>query len=324
MDDKSLVDPPKVHSDSNNSNDKPPPSTPPSTPPIIQPQGNNTNSRTMDDLEFLNKISKLIRSEYDGEPDGLASFIDQIELVDLGTPQDKKLVLNEFIKSRLVGRAKDAVSATDLTVEQIKTALKSKIKPENSDVVLGRLMALKADRTSLQNFQEKGEELAEKLRKAYIFDGMPNDLARKMVVEQTVEMCKSSARSEYVKTVIASAAFEEPKDVLAKFVVEVTDTKEKKDATVLSISANRGRGGHGRGRGRGRQNNSNNGYYRRYNNNYNNNNNGNNGQFRRRDGRGRGRGGQHGGDHFVRFIEPGNGQPPAAEGGTLTLQQANQ
>lgn len=99
-------------------------------------------------------------------------------------------------------------------------------------------MALKSDRNSLQNFQEKAEQLAEKLRLAYIYDKIPSDVARKMVVSKTVEMCKSQAKNEYVKTVIAATPFEDPKDVLAKFVVETTSENEKNNAQILKYSPN--------------------------------------------------------------------------------------
>lgn len=313
---------------------KPPPPPPPLPPhPIyISPANTNTNSQTMDDLDYLGKISRLIKSEYAGEPDGLAAFIEQIEIIELGTPPDKMNLLLKFIKSRLVDKAKDALSDADDTVAKVKTALKNKIKYENAEVVLGRLLALNADRTSLQNFQEKAEELADKLQKAYISTGIPSDVANKMVIAKTVQMCKSSAETDYVKTVIAAAAptFKEPKETLAMFVTEVTnERKEKKTATVLKFTSNRGRGGHGKGRGRGRQNygNYDNNGNRRHNNNGQNGNNGNNGgngQNRRGGSRGRGRSGQqNGNERYVRYIEPGNEQNPAAEGNVLTLQQAN-
>lgn len=311
--------------------------------PISSHTPNVNNVNTMADLDFLQKIASVMKKDYSGEPDGLRAFIEQIELVDLGTPDDKKDTLIKFIKSKLIGRAKEAVPDATNTVEAIKTALKAKIKPENSDVVLGRLLALKADRNSLQNFQKLAEELSEKLRIAYVDDGIPPDVAKKMVVAKTVEMCKSTARNEYVKTVIAATHFDEPKDVLAKYVVETTSEKDKKEAQVLNFSS-RGRNGHVRGRGRGqngnfRQNNGrfgNNGQYQNrqnYNNNYN------NGQYRNNwnqngrgygnnwnyNGRGRGRGGHQQNDNrFVRMIAPGNEQGPAAEGNALTLQQANQ
>lgn len=293
---------------------------------------NNKTDNKMEDIDFLGKISKLVKSEYAGEPEGLESFIEQIELVKLGTPANKTDLLFKYLKSRLTDKAKEAVPATVTTIDDLITTLRSKIKPENSDVVLGRLLALKADKTSLQTFQEKAEELSEKLRRAYISDGIPEAVARKMVVSKAVEMCKASARTDYVKTVIASAHFDEPKDVLAKFVVEVTsETKEKKEAQVLNFSSNRGRGGRGRGRGK-YQNGSNgqngNGQYqnrRNFNNNYNN-----NGQYRsnwHNNGRGRGRGRQQNNDNnqYVRIIQqPGNEQSPSAEGAAQTLQQLRQ
>lgn len=285
----------------------------------------------MEGLDYLNKVSNLIQKKYDGEPEGLDAFIEQIEMLELVTPTNQNETMIKLIRSRCIGAAKRALPiAADATVAQIKTALKSKIVPDTADVVLGRLMALNHDKTSLQTFQEKAEELSEKLEAAYISDGIPNDVAKKWVVKNTVEMCKASSRTSYVKTVMASTPFNDPRDVLAKFITEITsDNKDRKEATVLNMTSNRGRGGHGRGRGRGQ-----NGYQRQYNNNnngqYNNrrNYNNNNGQYRnnwRGNGRGRGRGGHqnHDNQQYVRMIQPGNEQNPTAEGNVLTLQQAN-
>lgn len=151
----------------------------------------------------------------------------------------------------------------------------------------------------------------------------------------TVEMCKSNARNDYVKTVIAATTFTEPKEVLAKFVVESTSEKDKKEAQILNFSSNRGRNGHGRGRdrtqnGNFRQNNNFNNGQQQNRRNYNN-----NGQYRNNwynngrgygNGRGRGRGGHPPNDNnrYVRVMTPGNEQNPSAEGNVLTLQQVSQ
>lgn len=289
----------------------------------------------MEGLEYLNKVSNLIQKKYDGEPDGLDAFIEQIEMLEQVTPADHNATMIKLIRSRCIGAAKRALpTAADSTVAQIKNALKAKIMPDTTDVVLGRLLALKHDKTSLQTFQEKAEELSEKLEAAYISDGIPNDVAKKWVVKNTVEMCKATAKTPYVQTVMASTPFNNPKDVLAKFITEIASENKNKEATVLNVTSNRGRGGYGRGRGRGQNsnyrqyNNYNNGQYqnRRNYNNYNN-----NGQYRGNwrgngRGRGRGRGGHQNYDNqqYVRIIQPGNEQNPAAEGNVLTLQQARQ
>lgn len=132
------------------------------------------------------------------------------------------------------GKASDLVKAhTVHDAQDIIDLLREKIKPENSDIVLGRFLALRADRGSLQQFQEKAEILAEKLRKAYIGEGMSMQLAQKTAVKKTIEMCRFSAKSMLVRSVLASTHFEEPKEVLAKFVTE--SNAESVESQILSF-----------------------------------------------------------------------------------------
>lgn len=156
---------------------------------------------------------------------------------------------------------------------------------------------------------------------------MPESNANKYAVAKTVEMCKLSAKNNvYVKTVMASTAFSEPRDVLARFVVEMTseNKEQKEEAQVLNFSANRGRGNYNGNYGRGRGGHSR-GYFHQNNNsqhfNRRNFNNGHN--HWRGNGRGRGRGG-HQNNRDMRVVTAGNEQDPSAEGSTVTVQQARQ
>lgn len=245
----------------------------------------DTNVNMAEEMfKYLGCVSKIIKDSYDGEPSNLKSFLTAIELAELGTVEANKPHLVTFLKTRLTGKALEAIPDDANTVQKIKDALKAKIKPENSKVVLGRLLALRADRTSMQKFQEQADTLADALRKAYIGDGMPAELAKKMTVDKTVEMCRFSAKTPLVKAVLAATHFDEPKDVLAKFITEATT--ETNETQVLAFRAN---GFRGRGNNRGRFNFNRNGQNNYNQNNYHNNNGGYNNNFRAR-GRGRGRG----------------------------------
>lgn len=265
------------------------------TPPAPSPTPPNRENQQpiMGDFTYLANVGTIVKKTYSGDPSGLSTFIEAIELASALSQQNQIPTLIRFIGTKCDKIAKEAIEEINpppTTVAQIVTALRNKIKVDNSKVVLGRLLALKCDKTSVQNFQEKGEELAEKLRLAYISDGIPAPVAKEMVIDKTIEMCRSSARTQLVKSVLASTKFDEPKEVLAKYVVEIaSENKEVKEAQILKFSDNRYRG---RGRGRGR------GGYRGYYNNFNNNNTsyrGNNGYYSNnfntnRGGRGRGRG----------------------------------
>lgn len=148
-----------------------------------------------------------------------------------------------------------------------------------------------------------------------------------MTINKTVEMCRASAKTQLVKSVLASTKFDEPKEVLAKYIVEVTgENKEAKEAQVLKYNSytNRGRG-NGRGNFRGS-----NGYnigYRSYNQQNFNRNNQNFNQNRSGRGRGNFRGARgnfggsyrnqnHSNDRFVRLVAPENLIAPRQERGS--------
>lgn len=302
--------------------------------PNPSPNPNPIPNRNMDEFDFILKLSQLIRKPFTGDPLCLDAFIESIELAELGTSEALKPTLVKFLKSKLEGKAKEAVPTDATTVAEIKNALKAKVKPENTAVVMGRLLALRCDREKLQNFQEKAEDLADRLRRAYISDGMPAELAKSLTIEKTIEMCRSSARTQLVKSVLASTHFSEPSDVLAKYVVEVAnENRETKEAQVLKFTSNRGRG---RGYSRGYNNN-----YNNQNRNYNYQNNGyNRGNSWHNNGRGRGRGRGRGGNYnrgnqngqnerYVRIFEAENAPAPSQERGenhqnVLTIRRMTQ
>lgn len=168
------------------------------TPPVPSPRRHISISVApiMADFTYLTNLKSILNKTYDREPSGLSAFIEAMA-AELSQPAQIATLIR-FIKTKCEKTAKEAINELETepnTVAHIVAALQKKIKVENSKVVLGRLLALKADKTSVQNFQEKGEELAEKLRLAYISDGIPATVAKEMVIDKTVEMCRSSAKS---------------------------------------------------------------------------------------------------------------------------------
>lgn len=249
-------------------------------------------------IELLRIAASTINRNYDGEPLALNAFINSIDLLsELATTNDLVNLLLKFIKSKLEGRALESIPNDAATIAQIKDALTARIKPDNSKVVAGRMLALRPDRSKMVEFTKQAEELAEALQRSLVIEGISQEKAREMTVEKAVELCRGAARSDLVKSVLASTKFDSPKEVLAKFVTEtVTDTQEKQ---VLAFRqqkrGNNYRGGQNRGRkGRNDRNYQNNSYGNNYNSygggSYNNNGYRNRGGQR---GRGSGRGQQN-------------------------------
>ena len=74
------------------------------------------------------------------------------------------------------GKAREALPENVNTIDSIKTALRNKIKPK-------------------------------------VVEGITKVKAHEMTVEQTVSVCRLNAKSSLVKSILASTAFSDPKDV---------------------------------------------------------------------------------------------------------------
>lgn len=84
---------------------------------------------------------------------------------------------------------------------------------------------------------KEAEELAEALQRSLIVEGIPQHKAQDLATERTVEMCRASARTDIVKSVVASTKFSNPKEAIAKFIIEIGSVA--KGTQILSFRSNR-------------------------------------------------------------------------------------
>lgn len=106
-----------------------------------------------------------------------------------------------YVKSRLTGKALEHAGPA-ANIDQLIQNLTGKIKFENSCVIHGKIMALRAENANKSDFSKKADELAESLRLAYISEGIPNQVSTNMAIKVTVNMCRSNARSDLVEHTI--------------------------------------------------------------------------------------------------------------------------
>lgn len=187
-------------------------------------------------VEFLKLCSTKISRNYNGNPLALQSFLDSIDLLAMvATNENLKNILYKFILSVLEDKARDCITPEHNTTDLVIRRLKSKIKCESSKVIEGRMQALRADRVKLQDFSKQADELAECFRRSLVMEGIPPEKAQEMTIDKTVDMCRASARSDLAKAVLASTTFSDPKEVVAKFLVEInSESKEKQVMTFRS------------------------------------------------------------------------------------------
>lgn len=273
----------------------------------------NDFTMTQTKAEFLKTASSILNSKFSGDPLKLSSFLSEVELVcELAEAANKPLCLR-FVLAKLDGKALECIPNNPQTIEEVVNALKAEIKPENSQIIEGKMAALRIEKGNFSKFSEQAEKLAEALRRTLIVEGIPKAKAQQLTVDRTIEMCRKMARSEIVKSVLSAKSFESPQDVIAKFVIEnATVRKEVRDTNIKSKGPGQNNRGNKRFMRRG-------GYNGRSN--YGNRNSGQGQNFVRNDrgfarGRGRGGGPQRGGRHEVpvRFVQ----------GNELTLQAEQQ
>lgn len=160
----------------------------------------------------------------------------------------------------------------------------------------------------MNDYAKKAEELADSLKRALVLEGIPQSKANEMAIDKTVELCRSNARSDMVRGILAATKFESAAEVVAKYIVESrTETTEKQ---VLQFRRQNSQNVRGHGFQYNRY-----GYQNNDNNNFGNNQNF-RGNFRGR-GRGRGRGysdnsGQRQNNQIF-YAENEQAPPPGAE-----------
>lgn len=188
-------------------------------------------------IEYYNLCSRTLTATYEGDPLGLTPFIRSIELLEsLDGDKTHQTVLRDFVLTKLKGVASECQTENP-TIKQIIDTLKLKIKPENSKIISGKMMAIKADRTNLTDYTRQTEMLAEQFKRSLILEGIPTEQANKITIEKTIDLCKANTNSTVVKSVLLAKKFDDAKEVIAEFVIG--SRSENGDQQILSYRANR-------------------------------------------------------------------------------------
>lgn len=226
---------------------------------------NAPNSQTAKELMTL--AGTTLNYKYDGDPIKLESFIADVELLsELCEPHNTRLCL-KFVKAKLTGLALECLPDDVASIEEIIDALRGGVTPTTSTVIEGKFMALRLEKSNFTKFTEQAEKLADEFRRGLVMEGIPKQKAAEMTVKKTVELCRKTAKSEIVKSVLSAAQFASPKEVIAKFVTENdVARREKREQEQF-----RGNGNRNNGNANNRGNNRNFGNFNRFNNQNNNN-----------------------------------------------------
>lgn len=189
--------------------------------------------------DFFDFASKVLPQVFDGTPDRLQSFLDALSLLGTNCEGNTQNAV-AFVKTRLSGKARDLIEDGD-SLEQISQKLKRGIITENSQLVSAKLLSLKQYNKEPAKYAAEVESLALSLKRAYISEGVPINVAESYAANTTVKALKTNAQSERIKLVMEAGTFVTCQEALTKF---VNITSEATSSTVLFTRQHRANRGH--------------------------------------------------------------------------------
>lgn len=202
---------------------------------------------------------------YDGSTTTLDQFTSSVELLNTLTSDNHTATLLAFVKTRLVGKARD-VAAAETSVLAIVERLKATCATsENSQSVAAKLAAVK-QRTSASGFAEEVKKLTEELSNMYVKEGVSTQAASQLANTAGVSAMINGCKSPQTKFLLRAGNLKTVQEASTKIILE--DQNSTEVARVLQMatrggssnSSNGGRGGRNfRGNG-GRGSNNNNSY----------------------------------------------------------------
>lgn len=124
--------------------------------------------RRNDTMTFDLKSATALVQNFSGNYEDAEAFIEALELLNEMTPAEHKDVMVKFIKTRITGKAKQALPSNVTTVEQIIAKIKEKFSAKPSKVLLAKLKTCKQGNRKLEDFTNQLEELTRQLSKAFV------------------------------------------------------------------------------------------------------------------------------------------------------------
>lgn len=190
-------------------------------------EGETVENKVIEENRKLIKFASTSINRYNGNPLTLAAFINSIDLVRAATAASQMKLLKTIVVSRLEAKALECVDPNK-DLDGVIADLKKSIKSDSSEVVEGRMQALRMNKCGPIEFAKQAETLADALQRSLVLEGITLEKAKQITVKRTIEMCKQTARSDYVKSILASTAFTDPKEVVSKLIVEQNNQDKEK------------------------------------------------------------------------------------------------
>lgn len=184
-------------------------------------------------LDFLNFASKIL-PEFDGRSENLQRFLDAISLAKTQIEGHENLCV-ELIKTKLVGSSRNLLE-NENTIDQIVDCLKTKVKSESTEVISAKIMNIKQNNKTANQFSVEIENLTKSLENSYIREGISHSLAEKYSTQAAVRAFSTNASNDKVKLIMQSGTFQNMNDVVSKFVN--SSTEQSQGSNVFHFNSN--------------------------------------------------------------------------------------
>lgn len=184
-----------------------------------QDNENQNNEMVVSKVEFLNFASKVIPF-FDGTPANLLSFTDALTLANESVETHLDSLIS-LIKTKLIGDARTYIS-NEATVQAIIDKLKASVKAESTSLIMSKMMNITQSKKKANDYVKEIESLTTDLRRAYITEGLPVNLADSYATKGAVQAMKANASSERVKLLMEAGNFQTLNEAVDKFVSSAT------------------------------------------------------------------------------------------------------
>lgn len=191
------------------------------------------------DIKTAAELATLIPS-YDGNPGGVKSFVDAVNLAKTIVPAANKAAAIQVILTKLSGKGRNLFTETPTEYEQIITKIQQNCGEKgNSDLALTNLKNLKNKSTDdIQTFTKQIDTLTEKLAEAYIREQLPNDVARKMAQKSAIQTLINNSTNSETRMMLKIGKFDNLQEAINVMVENEQSTNKNMNAVVLQATRN--------------------------------------------------------------------------------------
>lgn len=192
---------------------------------LIRDQRESPTSETK--MTFDIKMATALVATYNGKEEDTESFLESITLLDELTQAADKEIMLKFIKTRITGKAKYAISANIATLDALKTKLQQKFSTRlSSDAILAQLKSTQQSNKKLPDFISQIEGLAGQLTRAFIVENVATgESAEKLAEKFAMQALIENIANPETSLILKAATYTKLSDLAAKAILVDKPTK---------------------------------------------------------------------------------------------------